>query len=228
MSKAQFFARFAAPGALAAAALLVAVSAWAQGRPAPAPATPAAQAQAGEFKLNGFRSANFGMTAEQVRQAIRKDFNIGPDKIETVENPVERTQILAVTVPDLLPTGGPAQVAYVIGFKTKQLVLVSVTWGGPVNPQLSVAGAVDLARTLQSYLVGVGYKADTVVTGVVQPDGSVLFFRGDDSQGRRTILVAGGVAAPEGQKPAGVPTVQVSYSRDPQTPDVFQIRKGDF
>jgi hypothetical protein len=40
--------------------------------------------------------------------------------------------------------------------------------------------------------------------------------------------VLGGVAAPEGQKPAGPPVLQISYIRDPQTPDVFQIRKGDF
>ena len=227
MSKARFFARFAAPGAFLAATLLAAAPAPAQTRPPAAPpaAGPAAPA---EFKLTGFRSANFGMTAEQVRQAIRKDFNIGPDKIETAENPIERTQILAVTVPDLLPNGGPAQVAYVIGFRSKQLVQVTVTWGGPLNQQLGIPGAVDLARTLQGYLAGVGYKADTIVSNVVQPDGSVLFFRGDDPQGRRTILIANGVAAPEGQKPNGLPLVQISYIRDPQTPDVFQIRKGDF
>ncbi len=227
MSKAWFFARFAAPGAFLAAMLLAAAPAPAQTRtPANPPA--AAPAPAGEFRLMGFRSANFGMTADQVRQAVRKDFGIGPDKIETAENPVERTQILVVQVPDLLPNGGPAQVAYVIGFRSKQLVQVSVTWGGALNQQLGVTGAVDLARTLQGYLAGVGYKADTVVSNIVQPDGSVLFFRGDDAHGRRTILMASGVAAPEGQKPAGLPTVQISYIRDPLTPDVFQIRKGDF
>ncbi len=224
-----FSAKTAISGAILAALILSTGPAGAQqSRATPAPAAPAAAAPAGEYRLAGFRSANFGMTADQVRQAIRKDFNVAPDKIETAENAVERTQILAVTVPDLLPNGGPAQVAYVIGFKTKQLVQVTVTWGGAVNPQLAPAAAVESARMLQNYLAGLGYKPDTVATNLGQPDGSIVVFRGDDAQGRRTILVLGGVAAPEGQKPAGPPVLQISYVRDPATPDVFQIRKGDF
>lgn len=215
---------WAISGALAAVLLVAGLPALAQKQPA----APAAAAPAGDFKLTGFRSANFGMTADQVKQAIKRDFGIGPEKIETAQNGVERTQILAVTVPDLLPNGGPAQVAYVIGFRSKQLVQVSVTWGGGVNPQLAPAAAIEVARMLQNYLAGVGYKADTIATNLAQPDGSVIAFRGDDAQGRRTILVVGGVAAPEGQKPAGPPVVQIAYIRDPQNPDVFQIKRGEF
>jgi hypothetical protein len=228
MPDTRFSARSAIFGALLAALLPAAGPVHAQQRqttPQTAPAAPSAPA---EFRLTGFRSANFGMTADQVRQAIRKDFSLGPDKIETADNAVERTQILAVTVNDLLPNSGPAQVAYVIGFRTKQLVQVTVTWGGAVNPQLAPASAVELARMLQGYLAGVGYRPDSVATNLGQADGSIVVFRGDDAQGRRTIVVLGGVAAPEGQKPAGPPVLQISYIRDPQTPDVFQIRKGDF
>jgi hypothetical protein len=196
--------------------------------PAAAPAAPAPAAGEAEFRLTGFRSALFGMTPDQVRQAIRRDFSIPADRIETAENGVERTQILAITVPDLLPGSGPAQVAYVIGFRTRQLVQVTVTFGGAANPQLAPAVAVDLARMLQSHLVSVGYKADTVAVNLAQPDGTVLVFRGDDTQGRRAIAALTGVTAPEGQRPAGPPTLQISYIRDPQNPDVFQIRKGDF
>lgn len=223
-----FSAKSAVSGAILAGLLLAVCPALAQQRPPPPAPAPAASAGTAEFKLNGFRSANFGMTADQVRQAIRKDFNLGPDRIESADNAVERTQILAVTVNDLLPNSGPAQVAYVIGFRTKQLVQVTVTWGGTVNPQLAPGQAVELARMLQNYLAGVGYRPETVVAGAQQADGTVVMFRGDDAQGRRTIVVLGGVAAPEGQKPAGPPVLQVSYIRDPQTPDVFQIRKGDF
>jgi hypothetical protein len=189
---------------------------------------PAAPAVEGEFRLTGFRSALFGMTPDQVRQAIRRDFAITPDKIETAENGAERTTILAITVPDLLPSSGPAQIAYVIGFRSRQLVQVTVTFGGAANPQLAPPVAVDLARMLQTHLVGVGYKPDTVAVNLAQPDGTILVFRGDDTQGRRTIAALNGVAAAEGQRPAAVPTLQVSYIRDPQNPDVFQIRKGDF
>jgi hypothetical protein len=196
--------------------------------PARAPNAAAQAAPADEFKLSGFRSANFGMSADQVRQAIRRDFNIAADKIETAENGAEKTQILAITVPDLLPGGGPAQIAYVLGFRTRQLVQVTVTWGGPINPQLTAATAIDLARILQGHLTSVGYKTGTIAVNVAQPDGTVIVFRGDDAQGRRTIAVLAGVAAPEGQRPAGPPMLQISYIRDTQNPDVFQIRKGDF
>ena len=201
----------------------------AQSAPSPgrsqAPAAPAAE---GEFRLTGFRSALFGMTPDQVRQAIRRDFSITADKIETAENGAERTTILAITVPDLLPASGPVQIAYVIGFRSRQLVQVTVTFGGAANPQLTPPVAVDLARMLQTHLVGVGYKPDTVAVNLAQPDGTIVVFRGDDAQGRRAIAALIGVAAVEGQRPAAVPTLQVSYIRDPQNPDVFQIRKGDF
>jgi hypothetical protein len=197
-------------------------------RSASAPAAAASAAAEPEFRLTGFRSALFGMTPDQVRQAIRRDFSVPAEKIETVENGVERTQILAITVPDLLPSSGPVQIAYVIGFRSRQLVQVTVTFGGAANPQLSAATAVDLARMLQTHLASVGYKADTVAVNLAQPDGTVLVFRGDDAQGRRAIAALAGVAAPEGQRPSVPPTLQVSYIRDPQNPDVFQIRKGDF
>ena len=217
-------------GALAFSASAALAQAPAPARPATPPAAaPAAPATGDpEFRLTGFRSALFGMTPDQVRQAIRRDFSIPADRIEAAENGVERTQILAITVPDLLPGSGPAQVAYVIGFRTRQLVQVTVTFGGAANPQLAPATAVDLARMLQSHLVSVGYKSDTVAVNLAQPDGTVLVFRGDDTQGRRTIAALVGVAAPEGQRPAVPPTLQLSYIRDPQNPDVFQIRKGDF
>jgi hypothetical protein len=224
MRKAPSFARSGRLGAALVGLLLLATPLAAQQpRSAPTPAAPAA-----EFRLTGFRSANFGMNADQVRAAIRKDFGAAADRIETAENGVERTQILAVTIPDLLPNSGPAQVAYVMGYRTRQLVQVTLTWGGVVNPQLTPAGAVELARMLQGYMTGMGYKADTVAVNATQADGSIVVFRGDDTQGRRTIIVLGNVAAPEGQKPAGPPVLQISYIRDPQNPDVFQIRKGDF
>ncbi len=215
-------------GALAIGASAGYAQAPASNRPATPPATGAPATAEPEFRLTGFRSALFGMTPDQVRQAIRRDFSIPADKIETAENGVERTQILAITVPDLLPGSGPVQVAYVIGFRTRQLVQVTVTFGGAANPQLAPATAVDLARMLQTHLVSVGYKADTVAVNLTQPDGTVLVFRGDDTQGRRAIAALAGVAAPEGQRPAVPPTLQISYIRDPQNPDVFQIRKGDF
>lgn len=221
--------------AAAIAAALAAGPAWAQ-QPAPTPNVPttrppaqaAPPAAAEEFRLNGFRSANFGMTADQVRNAIRRDFAAAAERIETVENPIERTTVLTVTVPDLLPNAGPALVAYVIGFRSRQLVQVTITWGGQVNPQFRPEQALGAARQLQSYFAGLGHRPDTVATNAQQRDGSILVYAGDDGQRRRTLLVLSNVVGPEGRPPEGAPVLQLSYIRDPQNPDVFQIRRGDF
>jgi hypothetical protein len=207
--------------------LVFAYPALAQQQPAPA-ARPAAPAAADEFKLSGFRSANFGMTADQVRQAIRRDFPAAADKIETVESAVERTTVLSIPVNDLLPNTGQGVVAYVIGFRSKQLVQVTVTWGGGINPNFKPEQALGAARQLQGYFAGQGYKADTVVTNAQQRDGSIIVFAGDDTQRRRTLLVLANVTGQDGKPPEGAPILQLSYIRDPQNPDVFQIRRGDF
>lgn len=220
-------------------AAVVAGPAWAQqpspnvpttrppAQTSPAQTTPPA-APAEEFRLNGFRSANFGMTADQVRAAIRRDFNVAADRIETVENSIERTTVLTVTVPDLLPNAGPALVAYVIGFRSRQLVQVTITWGGQINPQFRPEQALGAARQLQGYFAGLGHRPDSVVTNAQQRDGSILVYAGDDAQRRRTLLVLSNVIGVEGRPPEGAPVMQLSYIRDPQTPDVFQIRRGDF
>jgi hypothetical protein len=220
--------------AIVAGGLILAASAHAQQpapnvpttRPPAAPGAPAAPAE--EFRLNGFRSANFGMTVEQVRNAIRRDFNVTAERIETVENAIERTTVLTVTVPDLLPNAGPALVAYVIGFRTRQLVQVTITWGAQVNPQFRPEQALGAARQLQGYFAGLGHRPDTVITNAQQRDGSIVIYAGDDAQRRRTLLVLSNVVGAEGRPPEGAPVLQLSYIRDPQTPDVFQIRRGDF
>lgn len=220
--------------AVVLAAVVLAGPAWAQQpaqsvpttRPPAAAGTPAPTAE--EFRLTGFRSANFGMTADQVRAAIRRDFNVAADRIETVENPIERTTVLTVSVPDLLPNAGPALVAYVIGFRSRQLVQVTITWGGQVNPQFRAEQALGAARQLQGYFAGLGHRPDSMAANVQQRDGSILIYAGDDAQRRRTLLVLSNVAGPEGRPPEGAPVLQLSYIRDPQNPDVFQIRRGDF
>jgi hypothetical protein len=73
--------------------------------PIPAPAAPGGPSIAtpGTAVVDGFRSAKFGMSDTQVKAAITKDFGIKADAISEQPNPAERTTVLAVKVPDLLP-----------------------------------------------------------------------------------------------------------------------------
>src|SRR6185312_9613129 len=90
--------------------VLLAPVALAQTAPAPPTAPPAAAEQqpAPEIHVDGFRTAKWGMTEAQVKDAIRKDFNIAADKIKAEENLSERTGVLTVSVPELLDVGGAA------------------------------------------------------------------------------------------------------------------------
>ncbi|MGC2203320.1 MAG: hypothetical protein WA633_24660, partial [Stellaceae bacterium] len=80
--------------AFAALVLLsqVAVLGQAVGQETAAPARPEEPAE--QVQVEGIRSAHWGMTEAQVKAAIRKDFNIPPEKVQTAENPSEKTTVL--------------------------------------------------------------------------------------------------------------------------------------
>jgi hypothetical protein len=92
------------------------------------PAAPAPNAESSEpFQVDGFRSAHWGMTDAQVKAAIRKDFNVPPEKVQTEENASERTAVLTITAGDLLEGAGKARVSYIFGYTGKKLIQVNIS-----------------------------------------------------------------------------------------------------
>ncbi|HZK90666.1 MAG TPA: hypothetical protein VFC56_11010 [Stellaceae bacterium] len=220
-------------GAMAAAALLLASTAFAQSAPAPPTDQPAQQA-APEARVDGFRSAKWGMSDAQVKEAIRKDFNITPDKMKSEENLAERTSVLTITVPDLLESTGAARVSYIFGYAAKKLIQVNVLWGGAVDPQASPEKIVAAANELRQLFVDSGYQPDTVVTNAKMPDGSVLVFKGQDADKHTTLLrLAAGTMTPapakgEKPKPVEAAALSLSYILDAANPDIYRLKKGLF
>lgn len=209
----------AGPGAVAAQK--------AAGKPAPhAESDRTADEKAASVKVDGFRSANFGMTEAQLRAAIRKDFNLAGEKVAAEENPTEHTTALSVTVNDLLPDAGPARISYIMGFKSKRLFQVNILWGAPMSPEAAPEKLLTAAATLRDYFLAAGYPSDTVVTNVRAGDGSTIVFRGADAQKRTTLLRVIGGTPKEGEKPAA--GLLLSYIQDPRNPDIFRIGKGQF
>jgi hypothetical protein len=178
-------------------------------------------------KVDGFRSATFGMTEAQLRTAIRKDFNLAGDKVAAEENPAERTTALSIVVNDLLPDAGPARISYILGFKSKRLFQVNILWGGSMAPDIAPEKLNAAAASLRDYFAAAGYVGDTVVTNARAGDGSIVWFKGADAQKRTTFLRTLGIApTKEGEKP-GIGLL-LSYAQDPQNPDIFRIAKGQF
>ena len=201
-------------------------------RPAPQSTAPQEGRQAPQgtsgFTLQGFRSAEFGMNDAQVRQAIARDFPAQARDMAVERHPLQRTQALLITVPELVPESGPARVAYILGHRSKSLMQVNITWGAPANPSASARQLIDTANVLTGYLRTAGYQPDTIVTNRALADGSVLVFRGSDAQGRTTSLILRGATEGEGDRQLEPASLQLSYARDPGNPDVFRIEKGQF
>ncbi|WP_127145485.1 hypothetical protein [Pelagibacterium montanilacus] len=182
--------------------------------------------QAAAASVEGFRSARFGMTEEEVLEAIEADFGVAAEDVLSGDNAVERTLILTITADDVLPEGGPAQVSYVFGYTSSTLIQVGVLWElGTVDEQTLVSNS----EVLSAHFLSSGYAPETVRTGLVLDNG-ILLFRGEDQEGRATVLLLQGEFEGDG---AGGGTLSPSglallYAVDADEPDVFRIEPGQF
>ena len=172
------------------------------------------------------------MDGAQVKAAILKDFGVAAEKVKTEENAAERTTILTATVNDLLEGAGPARISYILGYKTKKLIQVTVVWGTPVDPQAQPEKIVAAANQLRLLFLDSGYQPETVTTNVRMADGTILVFQGQDADKHATVLRLANAPAPEkGSKAdaaAGKVVLSLSYTLDARSPDIFRLKKGQF
>ena len=189
---------------------------------------------AGEaVKIDGFRSAHFGMAETEVRKAIRTDF--GGNEVVRTTNDAERTTALTVSNQALLPDTPPATISYILGARSAKLVQVNVIWGGEGGADAK--GVVTTANVLTAYFLRQGaYAKDSVVSNRQLEDHSVLAFRGADSKGHMILLQlfplidVAAVKDSSKEKPIEVKkaSLRLSYMENPTHPDIFQIGKGQF
>jgi len=191
---------------------------------APDSATPATVA------VTGFRSAAFGMDQADVKAAIEKDFGIKAAAVASGENAAERTQVLSVLVPNLLEDGGAAQVSYVFGYKSKGLIQIGISWSHQTDSTLTADKLVADGDVLRAHFLADGYAPQSVKTGLVLPNG-LLLFRGEGADGHATVLILEGSfkKAADGKQNILTPTgLALLYSADPAHPDIFKIAPGRF
>jgi hypothetical protein len=182
--------------------------------------------------IDGFRQARFGMAEEQVRQAIRKDFPAAAGKVASAIHPSEKTTVLTVTVPDLLPHSGNARISYILGHRSKKLGQVNIVWSSDGSTAGDEA-IVGTANSLRDYFSLEHFKPDSIVANHQLAPNAILVFRASDEQNRNVLLVLSGAAAgarAEDKKAPKPPplTLELSYIEDPAHPDVFRIGKGQF
>jgi hypothetical protein len=197
-------------------------------------AVAAAPARAEIAQVEGFRSSRFDMTEDQVRQAIAADFKIPAQQILKQVNKVDRTTILSIKVPNLLPDSGLAQVNYKLGFKNKKLIQVDVIWGPAVDAKVTPASLTAILINMRQYLQERGFAKEKVVVNATTPQPNILLmFRGEDDKGRVVALLGQFKFDPKAEKEKQLKTeepqaVILSYVLSPKAPDIFRIEKGTF
>ena len=190
--------------------------------------------------VEGFRSARFGMTMSETREAMKRDFGLGPKDIKEQPNDEDRTSSLVATVPDLFPDSDPAQVVYIHGWKQKKLIQINILWGSPVTDEPDPQALVTVANLLRKYFRQLGFDAAKTVMNTRVDDGAFIVFRATDERNRMVLLqlISRKVAAPadkdedaDAKKPEPqnrVVSLWLSYIEDTVKPDIFRIEKGKF
>ena len=226
---------------IGACGLAISLSCVPAGAQNPAPDKPATKA-AGDVEkapepvgppaaIAGFRAAQFGMSEDQLRQAVAKDFPTAATKLRKTTHPSEKTTVLTLPVTDLLPHTGGAQVSYILGHKSKKLIQVNVVWRSDGSEEHNEA-VVGTANSLRDYFVGQSYKPGSVVANRQLNENAIVVFRGADAQDRLVLIVLHGSAAAETKdekatRPRPL-SLELSYIADAAHPDVFRIPKGQF
>ncbi|MBR0688117.1 hypothetical protein JQ594_19470 [Bradyrhizobium manausense] len=201
---------------------------------APAAAAPAAagEATAADDKtkaIDGFRSARFGMNETDVRAAITKDFNPKADAVKSQDNPSELTHSVLLSVPELLPNGGTAELSYVFGYKSKSLIQIGAVWSKGTDPALTAEKLFSNANILRAHFLSEGFKPDSIAVNM-PVNGGIVMFRGSDAKDRSVILLLQGTFEnKENNQRVLTPTsLLLFYVADAKSPDVFKLPPGQF
>ena len=213
-----------APKAAAAGAPSAAGTAVAAG-------TSSAEAPGADDKIkaiDGFRSAKFGMNEADVRAAMAKDFSVRPEAIKAQDNASELTHSILLSVPELLPNGGTAELSYVFGYKSKSLIQVGAVWSKGTDTAMTPEKLFSNANILRAHFMGEGFKPDSIAVNMPVA-GGIVMFRGSDAKDRSVILLLQGTFETKESNRVLTPTsLLLFYVADAKSPDIFKLPPGQF
>ena len=225
-------AQGAVPKQKAAQAPKAAAAGAAPAAGAPAAATTEAPSAGADDKvkaIDGFRSAKFGMSEADVRAAMIKDFNAKPDAIKAQDNASELTHSILMSVPELLPNGGTAELSYVFGYKSKSLIQVGAVWSKGTDAAMTAEKLFSNANILRAHFMGEGFKPDSIAVNMPVA-GGIVMFRGSDAKDRSVILLLQGTFENKenNQRVLTPASLLLFYVADAKSPDIFKLPPGQF
>jgi hypothetical protein len=188
------------------------------------------------YEVAGFRAAHFGMSEEDVRAVVTKDFGLKAADITSSANPVEGTTVLTAKVASLDPGPGPAVIGYIFGYMSKKLVQINVAWGDEPAKKPDPNAMIAAGTRLERYFSGFSWNKNTTHAGIPVGPNTIVLFAGEDNKTGAVRLIIDGVKYQmerEGKEttspdPKGPPKLLINYIANRDNPDVAKIQKGKF
>jgi hypothetical protein len=188
------------------------------------------------YEVIGFRDAHFGMSEQEIRAVVTKDFGSKPADITSAVNPIEGTTVLTVKVASLDPAPGAAVIGYILGYTSKKLIQVNVAWGNEPNNKVDPNTMIAAGTRLERYFAGFSWNKDTTRAGIPVGPNTVVLFSGEDGKTGAVRLILDGVKYQmerDGKEstspdPKGPPRLLINYIANRDNPDVAKIQRGEF
>jgi hypothetical protein len=180
--------------------------------------------------IDGFRTAHFGMSEDDVLTLVSKEFGLDKDAVAREQNSLEKTTSLIVPANNLIPDSGPSRVAYIFGYSSKNLIQINIIWDQSVDPETTAQKLVATANILRNYFSSLGYK-DVIVNQPIEV-GATVVFRGSDENGHMVLLVLNAARTlddqSEGDDAVNRVSLRLSYMENPGNPDIYRVKGGQF
>ena len=182
--------------------------------------------------IDGFRSAKFGMDEKQVMRAIAKDFKLPKSKVEVEFDVNQKTMAFIITIPNIIQVGGPSNVRYILGYKSKRLIEVSIVWPVTGAKVIDPRGVVSASKLLLRHFLKKKYKKDHYYINRRLKDETVnresaVVFNGLDEKARMIRLVLTLSKNEEKKDPKEAAkdlSLKLSYMLDNFAPDIFKTK----
>jgi len=228
---------------IGALALTAALAAPAAAAPLPPGFSPTGQPSGFDvtgktYVVDGYRGAKWGMTTEQVRRTIAKDFPDAKVGVDVVD-PVTHAVMVVVIVQHLAPGPGPMAITYMFGAGSQKLFHVNLDWQADNATAADQSALTDAGSQVVANFLGYYWKLLSVARGIpVGPNALILFAGAGEAGGNVEVLLQGvgySLKTAKGETlvlpPPASPTqalLHIAFSQSEKPADVYAIKPGEF
>lgn len=101
---------------------------------------------------------------------------------------VSKNIVLTIHLPKLMEIGGPTNINYLMGYKSKKLIQVNATWGAEVTKNFKPIDVVNLSDLLREHFIKKRYKKVGYTLNKKLKNGDIIIFSGRDQKDRMILF----------------------------------------